>query len=282
MNVTVAEYERDVFSDQGLGDARLVELKPGRSGPCFFLVPGTGGRIEGFAKLATLLDTPMPVFAIEARGVDGNGQPDGNIETLVRHYIVRIRTQQPNGPYFLLGHSFGGMVVFEMAQQLLAMKEPVACLILLDTPLPIRYWPLRFLLANLGSRLHGHLKRIARGSVRENVSYYAWRLNLRRKGMHHIPTNLKIGGDAAHMLLANDMLGRKWRPEFYPGRLTLFCARDTHRLDSVWRRRVRELEAYSAEGDHIALIQQPYVSSLARDMSACLSKASIACDLKLS
>jgi|SRR5271165_5855445 len=152
----------------------------------------------------------MPVFAIEARGVDGNGQPDDNIETLVRHYINRIRIQQPNGPYLLLGHSFGGMVVFEMAQRLLAMQERMACLILLDTAAP----PLRFLLANLGSRLHSNLKRIMSSSIRENVIYYAWRLNLRRKGLHHIPTDLKFGRDAAHMLLANDMLGKKWCPEF--------------------------------------------------------------------
>jgi acetoacetyl-CoA synthetase len=279
MNDTVAEYRREIFFAQRMGDARLVELKSGRSGPCFFLVPGTGGRIEGFAELATLLDTPMPVFAIEARGVDGNGQPDGDIEALVQHYIGRIRTRQPTGPYFLLGHSFGGMVVFEMAQRLLAMGERIACLILLDTPVPNRLLPLRFLLANFGSRVHGHLKRITGGSVRENVIYYVWRLNLRRKGLHDIPIDLKFGQDAAHMLLANNMLGRKWRPEFYPGRLSLFCARDTKRLDSIWQRRVRELETYAAEGDHVALIQQPYVSSLARDMSACLLKASEAIDL---
>lgn len=265
---------REGVVDHGFGDARLVELKSGRSGPRFFLVPGTGGRIEGFAELASLLDTPMPIFAIEARGVDGNGQPDDDIETLVRHYIDRIQTIQPAGPYFLLGHSFGGMVVFEMAQRLLAMKERVACLVLLDTPLPRHYWPLRFLLANFGSRLHGHLKRITSGSIKGNIVYYAWRLNLRRKGLHDIPTDLKVGDDAAHMLLANDMLGRKWRPEFYPGRLTLFRARDTKRLELLWQSRVAELETCTAEGDHIALIQQPYVSSLARDMAACLAKAS--------
>ena len=171
--------------------------------------------MEGFSELAALLHTPMPVFAIEARGVDGNGQPDQDIGAMVRHYIDRIRTVQPNGPYFLLGHSFGGMV-FEMAQQLLAMQERVACLILLDTAVPKRYWSVGFLLANFGSRLHGHLKRIMSGSVRQNVFYYAWRLNLRRQGLHQIPTDLKFGRDAAHMLLANDMLGKKWRPGILP------------------------------------------------------------------
>jgi acetoacetyl-CoA synthetase len=274
MTDTLCESREEVLSDKGAGGARLVELKPGQPGPCFFLAPGTGGRVEGFAELANLLDSPMPVFAIEARGVDGNGEPDHDIGILARHYIDRIRTLQPNGPYFLMGHSFGGMVVFEMAQKLLELQEPIGCLILLDTPLPKRYWPLRFLLANFGSRLHGHFNRITSGTARENFIYYMSRLNLRRKGMHHIPTDLKFGRDAAHMLLANDMLMKKWRPAFYPRKLTLFCARDTKHLDSMWRNRVHELAVYAAVGDHIALIEQPNVSSLARDISACLADAS--------
>ena len=52
------------------------------------------------------------------------------------------------------------------------------------------------------------------GSVRQNVFYYAWRLNLRRQGLHQIPTDLKFGQDAAHMLLANHMLMKQWRRNF--------------------------------------------------------------------
>ena len=42
--------EREILSDRGLGDARLVQLKPGRPGPCIFLVPGGGGRVEGIPR----------------------------------------------------------------------------------------------------------------------------------------------------------------------------------------------------------------------------------------
>ena len=65
MNDTV---EPEIVSDQGVADARMIELRPGPPGPCIFLVPGLGGRVEGFSELATLLDTEMPLFAIEARG----------------------------------------------------------------------------------------------------------------------------------------------------------------------------------------------------------------------
>jgi hypothetical protein len=61
------KVEREIMSDQGVTNARMIDLNPGRPGPCIFLVLGLGGRVQGFSELATLLDTEMPLFAIEAR-----------------------------------------------------------------------------------------------------------------------------------------------------------------------------------------------------------------------
>ena len=264
--------EQELVSIRGMGDARLVELKPGRPGPCIFLVPGLGGRVEGFSELATLLDTPMPLFAIEARGVAPATDPDHEMETLVRHYIDRIRTVQPNGPYFLLGHSFGGAVVFEMAQRIKAMRERVACLILLDTPLPKRYWSLRFFMVSLSPRLRGHLERITSGSITRSVDYYTRRLRRRWQGLHNIPSDLMFGAEAARMLMAHDMLMSQWRPKFYPGQLTLFFCADTE-LWTLYLKLAAELQTHLLAGDHINMLEQPYVSSLAKDVSACLAEA---------
>ena len=255
------------------GAARIVQLKSGRPSPCLFLIPGTGGRIEGFADLAHLIETPMPIYAIEARGVDDASEPDYDIDTMVIHYLERIKAVQPAGPYFLAGHSFGGMVVYEMAQRLVEAKQPVGCLILLDTVVPWRHWPLRFLIANLASRLRDHAHRLASNSIKTSFYYYFRRILLRLHGMQHIPADLKFGKDAARMLLANDMILKKWKPKFYPGKLTLFGTSDMKELAFVWRHRVRELESHIAEGGHLGLIEWPNVKSLAASISACLAKA---------
>ena len=78
------------------------------------------------------------------------------------------------------------------------------------------------------------------------------------------------------MLFANDMISKKWNPKFYPDKLTLFCSSDTTDIKQVWQSRVHELETYSAAGGHVSLIEWPYVESLAADISACLSRASVA------
>src|SRR5215510_2102161 len=51
-------------------------------------------------------------------------------------YIKSICTVQPEGPYFLGGYSFGGIVAFEAAQQLTRQGAEVAFLALLDPPGP--------------------------------------------------------------------------------------------------------------------------------------------------
>jgi thioesterase domain-containing protein len=59
------------------------------------------------------------------------------IEALAAHYIEEVRRAQPNGPYFLIGYSWGGLVAYEMAQQLTASGEVVELVALVDTLLPV-------------------------------------------------------------------------------------------------------------------------------------------------
>ena len=216
----------------------------------------------------------MRVYAIEARGLAPSTRPDSNIDELVSHYLSRIATVQPNGPYFLVGHSFGGMVVFEMAQRLLAANERVASLILLDVVFSKKHWPVAFYLENLEERLHRHCRRFISVSVKDNLIYYFRRVILRMYGLDRIPPNMKIGSDNARVLLAHDNLMRHWNPNFYPETITLFCCSATNNLERAWRGRARKIDVHHAVGGHVNMIDFPNVSSLAADISTCLAKAS--------
>jgi thioesterase domain-containing protein len=257
----------------GAGVARVVELKPGQPGPCVFLVPGTGGKIEGFADLACSLQTPMPVFAIEARGVEGSSSPDTNIEEMARHYVTRVRSIQPSGPYFFAGHSFGGVVAYEMAQQLVRANETVACLIMLDTPVSEKYWPLPFYLRNLWTRGLRHFKRVLTVSPVENIRYYFRRLLLRRYGLERIPSDILIGSNVARVMIASEIARHAYHPAFFPGKLTFFRSSEAIGFEDLWRHRVAALEVRSADGGHIKMIEPPFVARLAYEISECLAKA---------
>jgi thioesterase domain-containing protein len=274
MDGAIVECKGEVAINREAGNARVVQLKSGPPGPSLFLVPGTGGRIEGFSDLAVSLGTPMRVFAIEARGLDESSTPDTSVDEMARHYLAQVQTVQAAGPYFLAGHSFGGLVVFEMAQRLAEAKETVACLIMLDAPVSERYWPLPFYLNNLRARLRRHLTRILTNSVSENVKFYFRRIALRRANLDEMPTDVMIGSNVARVLFAHGIARKNYCPKFYPGKLTFF--RPSERSDDfevLWRNWVRELEIHSVAGDHLSMIDPPNVSSLAVGISACLTNA---------
>ena len=55
------------------------------------------------------------------------------LEELASHYIKELQQVQPQGPYYLAGFSFGGVIAYEMARQLQANGHRVNLVALLDT-----------------------------------------------------------------------------------------------------------------------------------------------------
>jgi non-ribosomal peptide synthase protein (TIGR01720 family) len=112
----------------------LVEVTPGDGTP-FFCVHPAGGGVLCYAELARLL-APQPFCALQARGFDRDDPPYDDLAAMAERYLVDVRARQARGPYLLGGWSMGGLVAYEMAQQLLAAGEQVELLVLIDTPTP--------------------------------------------------------------------------------------------------------------------------------------------------
>jgi thioesterase domain-containing protein len=73
------------------------------------------------------------VLGIQARGLQGEAAPLRSIEEMARDYIGLVKARQPAGPYRLAGHSMGGCIAYEMAQQLSRAGEGVSLLALFDS-----------------------------------------------------------------------------------------------------------------------------------------------------
>jgi len=88
-----------------------------------------------YRALAYRLGQDRPVYAVRAEtSSDGNGHPlerSKRIEEIAARYIAEIKTVQPEGPYFLGGASFGGVIAFEMARQLRSQGEELGGPVLL-------------------------------------------------------------------------------------------------------------------------------------------------------
>ena len=123
--------ERDRVGQQQHGI--LVPLANGREGTPLFCVHPVGGDVLSYSLLAESLH--VPVYGLRSPMLSG-GPAATSIEELSAAYIEEIRGIQASGPYQLAGWSLGGVIAYEMAQQLRAKDEEVAQLVLIDSHPP--------------------------------------------------------------------------------------------------------------------------------------------------
>ena len=132
---TVAELAAQVRQPGGrrTGDhPTLVALRKSGARPPLFCVSGVGGLALMFLPLSLRLGPDQPLYVFENQGLENRGLPDFTITSAARRAVRAIRSVQPSGPYLLAGHSWGGLVAYEIARQLTAAGDEVAFLGLID------------------------------------------------------------------------------------------------------------------------------------------------------
>jgi amino acid adenylation domain-containing protein len=277
---------RPAESCEGLGST-LVEIKRGQSETPFFLVPGGhGGMIEMtlYAKLMSHLKREQSVYGLLARGLDGENEPHASVAEMAQAYVGEVRRLQPRGPYALGGECVGGLVAFEMAQQLLAQEQEVALLLLMDTWCPtfagvLHYTYFEKPLAILKDRAPiaraglSDLRRVLLDHIRDRPPFKPVRwlrygidvaLTLKRVADPWLSEIEKIGkapAGAVRVFAAETNYvkqGMRYRPRIYPGRVTLLCSAGNYRrgLAKNWRRLAGGgLTVHLAPGDHESYIR---------------------------
>jgi thioesterase domain-containing protein len=107
-------------------------LKPtGDRAPLFCIHSGVGFSLP-YIGLAPHIGTDHPIYGIQSPSITELAPMPESIEALAADYIVRIKRIRPEGPYHLLGWSFGGVLAHEIAVQLVEADEEVGLLANLD------------------------------------------------------------------------------------------------------------------------------------------------------
>ncbi|WP_280367066.1 non-ribosomal peptide synthetase [Nocardia wallacei] len=223
-------------------DPVLVLKDSGTREPLWCLPPG-GGLGWFYQQLGPHLPD-RPIHAVQSRGLDG-GAMATSFEEMIDDYADRIRTVQKEGPYFLLGWSYGGIVAHALAQRLTERGMPIGFLGVVDSkpPVPAVDQP-------------DVSEQDALASLRE------WMAD--RFGEHlEAPVVQELAQRAARVLINSSTLLEGYVAPRYDGDLTIFgAALDAEGdplpdfaddLEQAWRPhiggRVRVLEVHCAHGD---------------------------------
>ncbi len=260
----------------------VVAIQPGGSRPPFFCVHNIGGSILPFRALAGHLGEDQPFYGIQGVRTDEDQKSIKSIEELAEDYLKEVRAVQPGGPYFLGGHSFGGMVAFEMARRLHAAGESVGLLALFDT-----YGPGYPKLLPIPKRLPAYMARLKQQPARrwlptaldeigKRIEKAAWGLSYRyclRRG-RRLPERLQNGTTPAFLYAM-----ARYTPRDYGGKITLFraeIAREVVLKDELlgWGNiKTRGIEIYDVPGRHQIVVNEPHVRTLADKLKDVLDKA---------
>jgi aspartate racemase len=301
----VAQMEVEVPASRVRGNSGsvLVELKRGSAAAPLFLVPGGHGGMAEMTLYANVLSRvrcDQPVYGFVAQGLDGKASPHSSVEEMAEAYVRAMRDRQPHGPYLLAGECVGGLIAFEMAQQLRLQGEAIALLLLLDTWCPTLAGVLHYRHVERPAAVLGARYAVTRGVVVGGLS--ALRRHLRdrpwldRRSMRYaIDVCRKLPGVAWRWLAAVYGVGRpaagmekiagaetnyvertmRYRPRPYRGRVTLILCADNKRrgLAKAWQALIGDgLFVQSIPGDHDSYLRET-PQYAARAMEDCLRGA---------
>jgi amino acid adenylation domain-containing protein len=264
----------------------LIQLRASRSGlPPLFLVSVYWFAIQ-YRHLVSDLKNDRPVFALQAPPMDGKHRIPRTVESIAAAYLTEIKRVQPHGPYFLAGHSFGGRVSFEMAQQLAREGESVSFLGLIDTvfhdpPVERRRW----------GRKTMHL--LLRGlRLIRNVTLLRWRFDPRRyhnlrigleRGItrRHLDLRIRLGRAIPHTYQhtfydrLRFLASRAYVHKPYAGHITMFSsAGKSEQQRAHWGPFARGgLTVLEVPASHNDMVLPPHSKLLAEYVDACLDAA---------
>jgi thioesterase domain-containing protein len=257
----------------------VVSLGSGTAHPLFCVCAG-GGDPFGYLDLAAAIEGhPIVAFGLPPVA-DNQGFP--TVQQLAAIYVREARRRQSQGPYHLCGHSFGGLVAYEMAVLLAAQGETVGFVGLIDalhpgfksamSPASRR----QFRTVYLGDRIlkyghnlaHGRIDLIASDIsefVRGRSQRMWWWIVRSVFGRFGQPVPSAIRNDSLVLFSAR----RGYSPSSYAGRLVLLNAVERSPEysgdDSLgWRTCASgPIDVHSVPGDHRSIMHSPEVHTLA-------------------
>jgi thioesterase domain-containing protein/acyl carrier protein len=286
---TISQLAKILERDCPPSWSSLVPIQPKGSKPPLFCIHACGAHVFIYRPLAAYLDGDQPVYGLQAQGIDGTHEPYTHIEDMAAHYIKEIRELEPDGPYYLAGDTLGGLIAFEMAQQLTGQGKDVALLAMFDTACPLSL--------SFGPRAMSHMRHLRELGLKNYViaagASVARRLGLRFPDYPvPVPLTSKEQELADGVSASGDPVQRtEWAiylatqvnyeppKQRLPVRITYFLARDNQygrgENDNRrnWKRGAAEFEVHEIPGRHNTIREEPFVAGLADNFISCLRRA---------
>ena len=238
----------------------FVQIKAGDEQPPILIVHGLAGTLPFFG-LAQHIQTGHSIYGIQGKGVDGLEEPLESVEDMAAFYLDAIKDVQPQGPYILIGYSFGWLVALEMAQRMTKSGEEVALLVLIDAYPHLRYLsPGQRLrrIARRALRWSGMKRRLARAATYVTPGFGRLRNGRNGNGGMAEASRLSFEETALRVKEKAYLALARYRPLFYDGKVKFVKSESDSYYPSdpvaVWVKLAAEFESETVPGGHLDMV----------------------------
>ncbi|HAT1660692.1 amino acid adenylation domain-containing protein [Legionella pneumophila] len=100
--------------------------------PFFFCHPASG-MIYCFDHFTSSWDYPIPLYGLQDPSISSGKLIFESISSMAKAYTQAIKKIQPHGPYYLVGYSFGGSLMHEVAHLLTQQNEHIGLLAMIES-----------------------------------------------------------------------------------------------------------------------------------------------------
>ncbi|MDZ8084266.1 MAG: amino acid adenylation domain-containing protein [Nostoc sp. DedQUE12b] len=274
-------------------NSHLVAINSSGDKTPFFCIHGAGGNISPYFNISRSLGEDYPFYALED-SLEQDRPEIISVEETAARYLQEIRKVQPNAPYLLGGHCYGGVLAFEMARQLHNQDETVGLLVIIDAILP------ETIIEPTDDDDAKFLLRIAESmktdsDVDFSVPFEELRdlpltekLNLINKKANFIFSDAEIQDFLNYYKLfkLHVQAMRNYVPQVYPQPITIFRASEEiiHDFDNPewsssdpllgWGKySSKPIKTVDILGDHFSILVEPHIQDLTKQLKRCIDNA---------
>ncbi|MDJ0745818.1 MAG: amino acid adenylation domain-containing protein [Xenococcaceae cyanobacterium MO_167.B27] len=282
---TIEKLAKAIQEDNQLTYSPLVPIQTQGDKEPFFCVHPAGGHLLCYVKLSQYLGKDQPFYGLQAQGFYEGDKALETVEDMARLYVKAIREFKPEGVYQVGGWSFGGVVAFEIAQQLKAQGQEVH-LVILDSYMPIILDKQKEIndkyLVGVLSRVFGGMfgldnlvtpEELADLSVEAQIDYIIDKA--RQVGIFPPEVEGQQNRRILDVLVGTLKATYSYKRRAYPDKVTVFRANSKHIMapdpQLVWVELFSILDAPEVEiidvpGNHYTFILDPHVKVLAEKL----------------